>query len=60
VIVTAADGGCWVTVWVASSIVRLDRDGHLVEETRFQPGAEPHGLARSRWRISWIIVGRFR
>ena len=55
-IVVTADGGCWATLWAASSIVRLDQDGRLVEETSFQPGAEPHGLALASDGTLWVAL----
>jgi virginiamycin B lyase len=48
------DGGCWATLWAASSVVRLDRDGGLAEEISFQPGSEPHGIALGPDGSVWV------
>ena len=56
-IAATTDGGCWATLWAASSVVRIDRDGHLVEQATFPPGAEPHGIALAPRRNA---VGRAR
>jgi virginiamycin B lyase len=40
----------------ASSIVRLDRDGRLVDEISFHPGAEPHGLAIAADGALWVAL----
>ena len=55
-IAATADGGCWATLWAASSVIRLDRAGHLVEETRFQAGAEPHGIALAADGTLWVAL----
>jgi virginiamycin B lyase len=44
-VAATADGGCWVTLWAANSVVRYDGDGRLAGEATFQPGAEPRGIA---------------
>ena len=50
------DGGCWATLWAASSVVRLDRDGGLAEEISFQPGSEPHGIALGPDGSVWVAL----
>ena len=50
------DGGCWVTLWAASSVVRLDRDGGLAEQISFQPGSEPHGIALGPDGSVWVAL----
>ena len=50
------DGGCWATLWAASSVVRLDRDGGLAEEIRFRPGSEPHAIAIGPDGSVWVAL----
>ena len=50
------EGGCWVTLWAASSVVRLDVKGRLAEEISFQAGAEPHGLALAPDGTPWVAL----
>ena|SRR5689334_6641440 len=50
------DGGCWATLWAASSVVRLDRDGGLAEEISFPPGSEPHGIALGPDGSVWVAL----
>ena len=50
------DGGCWATLWAASSAVQLDRDGSITQEIGFEPGAEPHGIALGPGRSVWIAL----
>lgn len=38
-------GGCWVTLWASSAVVRLDEHGTVTAQHRFEAGDEPHGLA---------------
>jgi virginiamycin B lyase len=55
-VAAAADGGCWVALWAASSVVRLDDDGRLADETSFPPGAEPHGIALAPDETVWVAL----
>jgi virginiamycin B lyase len=55
-VAATADGGCWATLWAASSVVRLDRDGRLAEQISFQPGAEPHGIALALDGSVWVAL----
>ena len=55
-IAATTDGGCWATLWAASSVVRIDRDGHLVEQATFPPGAEPHGIALAPDETLWVAL----
>jgi len=55
-VAAAADGGCWVTLWAASSVVRLDGGGQLADETSFPPGAEPHGIALAPDETVWVAL----
>jgi virginiamycin B lyase len=50
------DGGCWATLWAASSAVRLDQHGSITQEIGFEPGAEPHGIALGLGRSVWIAL----
>jgi virginiamycin B lyase len=50
------DGGCWATLWAASSVIRLDRDGGLAGEISFQPGSEPHGIALGPDGSVWVAL----
>jgi virginiamycin B lyase len=38
-------GGCWVTLWAASSLVRLDERGAVTATHELGEGVEPHGVA---------------
>ena len=55
-IAATPDGGCWATLWAASSVIRLDRDGGLAEEISFRPGSEPHGIAAGPDGSVWVAL----
>ena len=55
-VAATVDGGCWATLWATASIVRLDRDGGIIAEESFKPGAEPHGLAIATDGSLWVAL----
>lgn len=55
-VAATGDGGCWATLWAGSSAVRLDQQGHVVDEAHFTPGAEPHGLAIAADDSVWVAL----
>ncbi|MFC6158151.1 virginiamycin B lyase family protein [Kribbella jiaozuonensis] len=40
----AADGGCWVSLWGAGAVARLDAEGNITDRHDLGEGSEPHGL----------------
>ncbi|HYH30503.1 MAG TPA: virginiamycin B lyase, partial [Pseudonocardia sp.] len=38
-------GGCWVTLWAASSLAHLDAGGAVTAVYGLGEGSEPHGVA---------------
>jgi virginiamycin B lyase len=50
------DGGCWITLWGAAALARLDAAGNLIEQIDLSEGSEPHGLALDADGSVWVAL----
>ncbi|MEI8406740.1 MULTISPECIES: Vgb family protein [unclassified Kribbella] len=55
-VVTTDDGGCWITLWGAAAVARLDAAGNLIEQIGLGEGSEPHGLALDVDGSVWVAL----
>jgi virginiamycin B lyase len=55
-IASTANGGCWATLWATSAIVEMDRNGEIISQAGFGPGAEPHSLAIAPDTSVWVAL----
>jgi virginiamycin B lyase len=55
-VVATDDGGCWITLWGASALARLDAAGNLIEQIGLGEGSEPHGLALDADGSVWVAL----
>jgi virginiamycin B lyase len=50
------DGGCWITLWAAAALTRLDADGNIVDQYDLGADSEPHGLAVDTDGTVWVAL----
>ena len=55
-VVATDDGGCWITLWGAAAVARLDAAGNLIEQIGLGAGSEPHGLALDADGSVWVAL----
>lgn len=55
-VVATDDGGCRVSLWASTSVVRLDDGGRVVAEVGFAEEAEPHGIALAAAGEVWVAL----
>ncbi|MFI6680657.1 virginiamycin B lyase [Kribbella sp. NPDC050470] len=55
-VVATDDGGCWITLWGAGAVARLDAGGNLIEEVALGERSEPHGLALDADGSVWVAL----
>jgi virginiamycin B lyase len=55
-VATTDDGGCWITLWGAAALARLDAAGNLIEQIGLGQGSEPHGLAVDADGSVWVAL----
>lgn len=55
-VVATEDGGCWITLWAAAALARLDADGNIVEQFALGKDSEPHGLTVDTDGSVWVAL----
>ncbi len=55
-VVATDDGGCWITLWGAAALARLDAAGNLIAQIDLGAGSEPHGLALDADGSVWVAL----
>ena len=55
-VVATDDGGCWITLWGAAAVARLDAAGNLIRQVDLGAGSEPHGLALDADGSVWVAL----
>jgi virginiamycin B lyase len=55
-VVATDDGGCWITLWAAAALARLDANGNIIAQFTLGKGSEPHGLAVDTDGSVWVAL----
>ncbi|MFF0339305.1 virginiamycin B lyase [Kribbella sp. NPDC004875] len=55
-VAATTEGGCWLTLWAAASLVHVDARGNVTSEHPLGEGSEPHGLSLAEDNAVWVAL----